>query len=561
MIVTDQERVAKLDRILVFMASYNEADNIPTLLNKIWSHTPQVDILAVDDHSPDGTGILLDEIAKTTTQLKVIHRPRKLGLGTAHHLAMIFAIKHSYDVLITMDADHSHNPEDIPRLLEKLNAADFVIGSRYARGGSCDYGGYRKFLSISANVAARCLLGISLHEFTTSYRAFRVSALAKVNFVKMHNQGYSFFMESVYRFNQAGLRLAEIPIYFGSRNAGVSKIPRLEIVRGMLKLVHLVGSRVLRRKMPVVPPLINDHCAHCDASFLSEYYPRQLNTPSEADQSNAFRCSSMVHANKPCLAKCLQCGLIQVPQAEHPQDLEHLYADVVDHQYLNNLPAKRKTFSRAYQSIKPFLPEQQGRLLEVGSYCGLFLSEAKKYGWEVSGIEPSRWAASHAQLTYGQEVVTGNLETVAPSLKKEFDAVVTWDVLEHVRNPTEYLKVINGLLKNGGTVALSTLDISSWFPRLVGHYWPWIMEMHLFYFDSQVLKHIFNEAGFEMLCTESYCHYASLRYIYQKFCAVFPSGISRFLLMGSRLVPTWVVPVTLGDIKLYVGKKKCVPQA
>lgn len=541
------------NRVLVFIATYNEVDNIRGLLSRIWSAAPELDILAVDDHSKDGTGSLLDEIALTNHQLTVIHRPRKLGLGTAHHLAMIFAITHQYDALITMDADHSHSPADIPRLLASLSSADFVIGSRYMKDGGCDYSGHRKFLSVSANKVARLLLGIPLHEFTTSYRAFRVSALAEVNFVTMHNQGYSFFMESIYRFKQAGLKLAEIPIYFHCRNAGVSKIPRFEVIRGMLKLLHLLGLKILRKRMPAASSLLKDTCANCHSEFLSEYYPRQSKI-SEWNASSEFRCSSMGHTNKPCVAKCLQCGLLQVPSIDHPQGLDDLYADVIDNDYLNNLTAKRKTFARAYQSIKPFL-SSTGNLLEVGSYCGLFLSEAKKQGWNVTGIEPSRWAVNHVQPAFGPAVINGSLEKVAPMLKKEYDVVVSWDVLEHVKNPTEYLKIINALLKEGGTVALSTLDMNSWFPRLAGRFWPWIMEMHLFYFDTEVLRDIFHRAGFEMLEAKPYCHYASLRYIYQKFCASLPDFLSRFFSLGSKLIPNWVVPVMLGDIKLYVARK------
>jgi dolichol-phosphate mannosyltransferase len=244
---TDQGCSTASNRILIFTATYNEVGNISSLLQKIWQEIPNVDILVIDDNSPDGTGILLDEIASTNNHLTIIRRPRKLGLGSAHHLAMIFAFKQGYDVLVTMDADHSHNPADIPRLLEKLPEADFVIGSRYAKGGSCNYSGYRKFLSISANIAARLLLGIPLHEFTTSFRAFRLSALAQVNLVKKHSQGYSFFMESVYCLHQAGLKLIEVPIDFHARNLGRSKIPRFEIVRGILKLLHLVTLRILAK--------------------------------------------------------------------------------------------------------------------------------------------------------------------------------------------------------------------------------------------------------------------------------------------------------------------------
>jgi dolichol-phosphate mannosyltransferase len=167
------------EQLLVFTATYNERHNIGVLLKGIWDAAPHAQVLVVDDNSPDGTGTLLDEIARSESRLTVIHRPAKLGLGTAHHLAMLFALRRGFDTLITMDADLSHDPQDIPRLTAKLANADFVIGSRYAKGGSSGYSGYRHFVSAAANRAARLLLRLPLHEFTTSFRAFRVSRLSE----------------------------------------------------------------------------------------------------------------------------------------------------------------------------------------------------------------------------------------------------------------------------------------------------------------------------------------------------------------------------------------------
>lgn len=541
-------------RTLIFTATYNELENIKGLLNDIWRVMPNTDVLIVDDSSPDGTGVLLDTIAGGAPLLKVVHRPGKLGLGTAHHLAMIYAIKHGYDVLVTMDADRSHDSQDIPRLLEKLLEVDFVIGSRHMSGGSCDYVGYRRFISVTATIAARFLLGIPLHEFTTSYRAFRVNELSKVNFRKMHNYGYSFFMESIYRFNQAGLRLAEVPIHFSDRSAGVSKIPRFEIIRGISKLLHLTASRLMRRKMPPPTSLIEDKCANCGSGFLSERFPRQLNAVPDGDRSSVFRCSSMSHTSKPRVAKCLQCGLSQVPCSDHPSELENLYADVVDKSYLDNLPVKNKTFAHAYQRIRRFL-STPGRLLEVGSYCGLFLLEASRHGWITKGIEPSRWAAEYARSKFGLDVIHGSLERVASSLECDSDVVVCWDVLEHVRDPREFLHIVSKKLKPGGILALSTIDIDSWFPRLLGKRWPWIMEMHLYYFGAGSLERMLREAGFEVVRVEPYRHYASLRYIYRKLCAVFPEQVGNIFLKAVSLVPEIIIPITLGDVKLYVGRK------
>jgi dolichol-phosphate mannosyltransferase len=257
--------------LLVFTATYNERDNVQGLIADIWRAVPQAHILIVDDNSPDGTGDLLDAVAAKDQRLIVIHRPSKLGLGTAHHLAMVFAMRKGYDTLVTMDADLSHDPRDIPKLVARLANADFVTGSRYMPGGSCDYTGYRIFVSQVANAAARILLRLPLHEFTTSFRAFRVARLADVDFVKMHNSGYSFFMETVYRLHQAGFRLGEVPIHFRDRTAGVSKIPRLEIIRGMRKLLALASSRLLGRAMakPSAPPA--EPCTACGSDLVSEF--------------------------------------------------------------------------------------------------------------------------------------------------------------------------------------------------------------------------------------------------------------------------------------------------
>lgn len=551
-----QDRTDLPGRMLVFSATYNEVGNVGKLLDDIWAVEPGADVLIVDDASPDGTGELLNKIASTEPRLKVVHRPGKLGLGTAHHLAMLYAIRGGYDVLVTMDADHSHDPACIPRLSEKLSSADFVIGSRYMLGGSCDYSGYRRMVSIVANSAARLLLRLPLHEFTTSFRAFRVRRLSNVNFSKMHNEGYSFFMESVYRLHQAGLRVAEVPIRFRDRFHGDSKIPPFEVFRGIFKLFHLASSKLLRRRMPPLTEPILDKCVVCGSEFLSEMYPRESGDSQPAIGSSAFRCSSMTHAFKPRVAKCLQCGLAQVPASEHPVDLEDLYADVVDRDYLQNQRAKRKTFSRAYARIRPFLPNA-GRMLEIGSYCGFFLEEARKQGWAVAGVEPSQWAAEYSMATTGLEVIHGSFERVAPTLAdQQYEVIVSWDVLEHVRDPRGTLESACGLLRPGGILAVSTLDIDSWFARLMGPNWPWVMQMHLQYFSAKALTKMFEQAGFQMLCVEPYRHYASLRYIYRKLCALLPAAAGDLFVKIESLVPDWVVPVTLGDIKLYVGRKR-----
>ncbi len=235
-------------KILVFTATYNEAENITLLCNQILGLDPDYDMLVIDDNSPDGTGRILDEIATTNSRLKIVHRPGKLGLGSAHEWAMEYAENMHYEALVTMDADFSHNPSDIPRLINALEGHDFVTGSRYMKGGSCNYSGYRRIISILANWGARRLLGITLHEMTTSFRVFRVDFLRRVDLGEIKSNGYSFFMEIVFRLSRVGARMTEVPICFEDRRAGCSKIPPFEIFNGLSHLLYLACLRLFWRK-------------------------------------------------------------------------------------------------------------------------------------------------------------------------------------------------------------------------------------------------------------------------------------------------------------------------
>jgi dolichol-phosphate mannosyltransferase len=227
-----------MNKTLVFFATYNEVGNVASMIEQISLAAPDADIFIIDDNSNDGTLAVLEDLKRDN--LTVLVRPSKLGLGSAHLLAWKHAIQHHYDVLVTMDGDLSHDPADIPRLTAKLaEGYDLVIGSRYTEGGACDYTGYRRYVSILGNVGARLLLGIRLSEFTTSYRAFRISTLQKIDFATVAVNGYSFFLTVIVQAYLNGLRLKEIPIYFHERNSGASKIPPLEIFRGMSKLLQL----------------------------------------------------------------------------------------------------------------------------------------------------------------------------------------------------------------------------------------------------------------------------------------------------------------------------------
>lgn len=238
------------EKVLVFTATYNEKQNIPPLLEGIWNSVPNADILVIDDNSPDGTGEVLNQIALSNSKLKVKHRAGKLGVGSAHREAIIYARENNYDALITMDADFSHDPSVIANMLSLLEKNEYVIGSRFADGGQLDYHGFRRLISIGANFLARYVLGITCRETTTSFRAFRKSLLQRLPIEKVKADGYSFFLECTYIICKTTQSTHEMPIHFQDRRFGHSKISQTEIYKGFLTLIRLSFRRVLSIFLP-----------------------------------------------------------------------------------------------------------------------------------------------------------------------------------------------------------------------------------------------------------------------------------------------------------------------
>ncbi|MEM7234810.1 MAG: methyltransferase domain-containing protein [Planctomycetota bacterium] len=546
-------------RILVMTATYNERDNVDGFCRRVVALRDglgiDLELLVIDDASPDGTGSRLDELAEELGSIRVVHRPRKLGLGTAHLLAFVHAIQNGFDFLVTLDADFSHEPERIPELLSKLESADFATGSRYCPGGRCDYRGYRRMVSAAANRAARALLGIPLYEFTTSFRAFRVDSLRRIDLSSIRSQGYSFFLESVVRLARAGFRVAEMPIHFHDRLAGESKIPKLEIFRGIKNLLSLVLGRRSPPSDSSAQATLHEElsCPSCRGEHIVERFPQLGEGDTEA---SAFQCTSMEHNSKPRVVSCLGCGLQWVPLEPRHEELEALYADVVDVEYVKQAHGREKTFREAYAKIEDEIPSG-GKLLEVGSYCGLFLEVAQEKGWTVRGVEPSRWASGVARAK-GFDVHCGTVDDEFPK-DELYDVIVLWDVLEHVRDPQGLLDQLRARLREGGKLCFSTLDVDNWFPRLLGRRWPWYMDMHLFYFTRRVLETMLDRSGFRTTKVCSYCHYIPSPYLVQKIASLLPFGLGRILLALKGLAPSrLLVPFRFGDIKLLVAE--AVPQ-
>ncbi len=216
-----------LGRVVMVIPTYNEADNLAWIVGRLRAAQPDVDILVVDDGSPDGTGAIADELVAADPQVRVLHRAAKEGLGAAYRAGFRVALEAGYDVVGEMDADGSHQPEQLQRLLDALADADLVIGSRWIPGGSIvNWPRSREALSRGGNIYVRMLLGIPVHDATAGYRLFRRATLEKIDIDQVRSTGYVFQTDMAYRTLQAGLRVVEVPIEFIERVRGDSKMSR-----------------------------------------------------------------------------------------------------------------------------------------------------------------------------------------------------------------------------------------------------------------------------------------------------------------------------------------------
>jgi dolichol-phosphate mannosyltransferase len=232
------------DRVTVVLPTYNERENLSDIAAAITAHGYR--LLVVDDSSPDGTGEIADDLARQTPSISVLHRQEKEGLGPAYRAGFDRALADGAVTIIEMDADFSHDPADLPRLVEAVDrGADLAIGSRYVPGGSTpDWPWTRRFISKGGNLYARIMLGIPIHDSTAGFRAFRSSALQALPYEQAEASGYGFQVEMAWRAHQAGLKVVEVPISFKDRTRGTSKMGTGIVVEAM-RLVTVWGFQRL----------------------------------------------------------------------------------------------------------------------------------------------------------------------------------------------------------------------------------------------------------------------------------------------------------------------------
>ena len=234
---------------VVVIPTYNEKENVPSLVRTVEAACPQADMLFVDDNSPDGTGVLWDDISATDERVQVLHRPQKQGLGRAYIAGFQWALKQGYAFMFEMDADFSHDPADLSRLLAAAQTADLVIGSRYIGGVRVmNWPMNRLLLSKGAALYTRFITGLPIHDPTGGFKCFRRAVLETIDLDAIHSNGYSFQIEMNHTVWQLGFRMVEVPIVFVERRSGQSKMNKQIVSEARWMIWKLLFRAHLRRQ-------------------------------------------------------------------------------------------------------------------------------------------------------------------------------------------------------------------------------------------------------------------------------------------------------------------------
>jgi len=297
-------------------------------------------------------------------------------------------------------------------------------------------------------------------------------------------------------------------------------------------------------------------CNLCGSNRARLLYASTL--PDAADRPRnieALQCTNIGYGVHGPVVRCQDCGLVFINPRPNSADVIHDYEDVVDERYVEEREGRVLTFERHLRPLERRAGPPNGkRLLDVGCHIGVFVDVARRRGWDAWGVEPSRWAAEQAQ-SQGLRVVNGTLASAGLE-DASFDIITLWDVIEHVPDPRGDLYHVHRLLKPGGMVVLHTIDIESPFARLMGRRWPWLMEMHLWYFSPRTLRRMLQELGFEVIHSSPQGRYLRLGYLVSRLqpysrsiYRLLDAAITRLNLRGLA------VPINLGDLFTMYARK------
>ncbi len=295
-------------------------------------------------------------------------------------------------------------------------------------------------------------------------------------------------------------------------------------------------------------------CDLCGSDDFRVRFPSTLPDGAAGDLS-AFQCTSSGYGKHHTIVECLKCGLVYANPRYNSGETLTKYETVEDPLYVEEREGRVLTFERHLRPLEDIMPPGDGkRLLDVGCHVGVFVEIAARHGWDAWGVEPSHWAAAYARQA-GLQVVEGTLATDGFDTAS-FDVVTMWDVIEHVEQPSAEVRAASRLLKPGGLLVIHTMDLNSLFARLMGRRWPWLMEMHVYYFTRRTLAMLLEQAGFQILSVQPQGRYLRLGYLATRIAAYNrPLGNGLGWLFDRLRLSHRAIPINLGDLVTIYARK------
>lgn len=520
-------------KTVILIPTYNERENILRLVPNIFAATPDVHIMVIDDHSPDGTAEAVEELKSSYPNAMLYRRPGKEGLGRAYMDAFKKNLDETdYEVICTMDADLSHDPNHLPAMLHAIETHDIVIGSRYVPGGSIiGWEPWRKLLSRWGNQYCRIVTRIPIHDCTTGFTAMRASFLRKINFSDFDTSGYAFLIYLKYKFWKLGARICEVPICFRNRITGESKISTRIIQEGLL-----LPWRLIKKPAAATRPA----CPVCNDTKTYFWFTK--------NNCDVYRCAI--------------CRLIFIFPI--PTGIAHVYSDDYfcgaegGFGYINydeDKDAASTEFKKYLDAIEHHYPSK-GSLLDVGAATGSFLAAARERGWRVTGVEISPFAAE-AGRNKGIDVRTGIVEE-AEFAEQSFDVITLWDVFEHLPDPEQTLSYLRKLLKPSGLLVMNTPNAGSMYARLLGKRWVLIIPPeHLRLFTPHNLRILLERNGFSLILKDTISKRFKPAYIFQILYTVRHQKIWRNICDYIKKTPLnqFSIPINTRDNMFIIARK------
>jgi 2-polyprenyl-3-methyl-5-hydroxy-6-metoxy-1,4-benzoquinol methylase len=347
-------------------------------------------------------------------------------------------------------------------------------------------------------------------------------------------------------------------MHFVDRKNNVSKIPRMQVFYSGLRLIQLFFTSI---KSYQESSLDFSLCRGCKSQALIEY--KNFNNGNKKYSSIDFSCSSVGKTNiKPDLHKCIDCDLVQISPSNSVKNLDKMYEDVVDTDYINNLKIKYKTFNGVFKKIKPYIEKSQQKhskinILEIGSYYGVLLNIFEKNKLNAIGIEPSKHAYEYSKNHNKQKNINVSFDKFVKDFNAiNFNLVMAFDVIEHVENVDKFIQQVGKLMKEDNFFIFSTIFIDNWFARMLGNNWPWIIPMHLSYFNQKNIHDFLNKHNFEIISISNHIHYSKISYAIKGLLNKFPSYINFLSKLISFILPDkFSMPFSLPDTKIIVARK------